>query len=56
MRAVFLDILTIHFSVQVDDKDALPDYPYRDDAILLHNAIHNYVKEIVNLYYRKYNT
>lgn len=38
---------------QVDDTEALVNYPYRDDAILIHKAIHNYVKEIVNFYYRK---
>eukprot|EP00794_Sanderia_malayensis_P003702 gene3702-4222_t len=35
----------------VDDTDALPDYPYRDDAVLIHQAINNYVKDIVNYYY-----
>ena len=33
------------------DTDALPYYPYRDDALLVHKAIKNYVKEIVNAYY-----
>ena len=40
---------------QVDDAETLPDYPYRDDAVLVHKAIHNYVRDIINFYYRKYN-
>lgn len=34
-----------------DCKEKLPNYPYRDDALLIWNAIHNYVSEIVNSVY-----
>ncbi|KAF1743865.1 LOW QUALITY PROTEIN: hypothetical protein MXB_2522 [Myxobolus squamalis] len=32
-------------------SDILPHYPYRDDAILLFEAFHIYVKEILSIYY-----
>jgi arachidonate 15-lipoxygenase len=35
----------------VDDATALPDYPYRDDALLVWNAIHAWVRDYVNVYY-----
>ena len=35
----------------VADVDKLPRYYYRDDALLLWNAIHEYVAEIVGIYY-----
>ena len=35
----------------VADTEALPYYPYRDDALLVHKAIKSYVKEIVNAHY-----
>jgi arachidonate 15-lipoxygenase len=35
----------------VDDADALPNYPYRDDALLYWNAIKDWVKAYVDLYY-----
>ena len=35
----------------VDDHDALPYYPYRDDAILLHHVIWDYVREVLEGYY-----
>ena len=35
----------------VADVDKLPRYYYRDDALLLWNAIHEYVVEIVGIYY-----
>jgi hypothetical protein len=38
---------------QVDDYDALPYYPYRDDAILLHNVIWDYVREVLEGHYGK---
>ena len=38
----------------VDDEDALPNYHYRDDALLVWNAIHNYVSTIVSGYYSEY--
>lgn len=39
---------------QVDDCDALPYYPYRDDAILLHQVIWDYVREVLENHYGKY--
>ena|GEM_PF-1177021 len=36
----------------VDDRNLLPDYPYRDDALLLWYAIHQWVKGYLNIYYR----
>ena len=35
----------------VDDPQALPHYPYRDDALLLWNAIREWVSDYVALYY-----
>ena len=35
----------------VDSAEHLPDYPYRDDALLVWQAIHGWVKEYVALYY-----
>ncbi|MFN0051533.1 MAG: lipoxygenase family protein [Planctomycetales bacterium] len=35
----------------VDDAGCLPEYPYRDDALLYWNAIHQWVEEYVGLYY-----
>lgn len=35
----------------VDDSSALPDYPYRDDALLVWNAIRQWVGDYVNTYY-----
>ncbi len=36
----------------VDDTDALPDYPYRDDAYLVQGAIHEWVESFVRTYYK----
>ena len=36
---------------QVDDYEALPCYPYRDDAILLHHVIWDYVREVLEGHY-----
>ena len=36
------------------DPEILPYYPYRDDAIPLHNAIKNYVRKVVEHYYGEY--
>jgi arachidonate 15-lipoxygenase len=36
----------------VDDRAILPEYPYRDDAILLWNAISNWVDSYVAIYYK----
>lgn len=35
----------------VDDPDSLPIYPYRDDGILIWDAIHNWVTAYLKLYY-----
>lgn len=36
----------------VDDPACLPDYPYRDDALLLWHALHEWVTSYLALYYR----
>ena len=38
----------------VDDTDALPNYHYRDDALLMWEAISKYVSEVVNGVYGWY--
>jgi arachidonate 15-lipoxygenase len=35
----------------VDDPQLLPDYPYRDDALLVWDAIHAWVKAYLSIYY-----
>ncbi len=35
----------------VDDADILPDYPYRDDARLVWDALHRWINAYVRLYY-----
>ena len=35
----------------VDDTSRLPDYPYRDDALLIWGAISQWVEDYVNHYY-----
>ncbi|KAH9509996.1 hypothetical protein Btru_044801 [Bulinus truncatus] len=35
----------------LDDPNVLPNYHYRDDAMLLHNAINKYVHDYLTLYY-----
>ena len=35
----------------VDDASRLPDYPYRDDALLIWGAINQWVEDYVNHYY-----
>lgn len=37
----------------VDDTTALPDYPYRDDSLLIWDAIHDWVSDYIGVYYRK---
>ncbi|KYC38121.1 lipoxygenase [Scytonema hofmannii PCC 7110] len=37
----------------VDDPNLLPVYPYRDDALLVWDAIHQWVSSYLNLYYAK---
>ncbi|EDM80620.1 Arachidonate 15-lipoxygenase [Plesiocystis pacifica SIR-1] len=36
---------------QVDDAEALPNYPYRDDALLIWNATHEWVRNYLAIYY-----
>lgn len=36
---------------RVDDPAILPDYPYRDDALLVWNAIQQWVAEYLDIYY-----
>jgi len=35
----------------VDDTEALPNYPYRDDALLLHKAILDYARDVIETHY-----
>jgi arachidonate 15-lipoxygenase len=37
----------------VDDANLLPVYPYRDDALLVWDAIHQWVSDYLKLYYAK---
>ncbi|NEP08897.1 MAG: lipoxygenase [Symploca sp. SIO2C1] len=37
---------------EVDDTEALPVYPYRDDALLIWDAIHEWVSAYLSLYYK----
>lgn len=36
----------------VDDRQKLPDYPYRDDALLIWHAIHDWVEAYLQLFYK----
>ncbi|MBA2748341.1 MAG: lipoxygenase [Tatlockia sp.] len=36
----------------VDDPHSLPDYPYRDDALLIWYAIHDWVSSYLKLFYK----
>ena len=36
----------------VDDVTKLPDYPYRDDAMLIWDAIHQWVENYLSVYYQ----
>ncbi|MCB9766523.1 MAG: lipoxygenase [Alphaproteobacteria bacterium] len=36
----------------VTDREALPDYPYRDDGALIWSATHDWVERFVRTYYR----
>ena len=33
------------------DESVLPNYPYRDDGILLYNALKEYVTNVLKIYY-----
>ena len=36
---------------QILDEAVLPNYPYRDDGILVYNVIKDYVTNVINIYY-----
>ena len=52
-RFNFLPVINLYF--QVLHHSVLPGYHFRDDALLLYNAINTYVKKYVDLYYGKMN-
>ena len=37
--------------LKVDDVEAFPNYPYRDDALLIFEAIQTYVREALEAFY-----
>ena len=39
--------------LKVDDTEALPNYPYRDDALLIFEVIYDYVREVLEAFYGK---
>ncbi|MBR8834250.1 MAG: lipoxygenase [Stigonema ocellatum SAG 48.90 = DSM 106950] len=46
-------ILPTQFQLRgVDDTNLLPVYPYRDDALLVWNGIHEWVEDYLSLYYK----
>jgi arachidonate 15-lipoxygenase len=50
---VMNDLLPLTFARRgVDDRDALPVYPYRDDALLYWQAIHDWVAAYLRIYYQ----
>jgi arachidonate 15-lipoxygenase len=50
---VMNDLLPLTFAQRgVDDCEAFPNYPYRDDALLYWEAIHEWVSTYLKLYYR----
>ena len=49
---VMNDLLPLTFAQRgVDDCEAFPNYPYRDDASLYWDAIHDWVNSYLRLYY-----
>lgn len=42
-----------HFVLKVDDTEAFPNYPYRDDALLIFEVIYDYVREVLEAFYGK---
>ena len=44
-------LIQLCVSIQVGDPSILPEFPYRDDGMLMYNAIKRYVADIVNIYY-----
>ena len=57
IKVVFVKCAFIRHSsvifVKVDDLKALPNYPYRDDALLLHQVLWDYVREVLQAHYGK---
>ena len=52
MRGFNADWLPVRLKDRgVDDTQALPVYPYRDDALLIWEAIQNWVKAYIDIYY-----
>ena len=37
--------------LQLADPSVLPEFPYRDDGMLVYSAIKKYVTDIINIYY-----
>ena len=51
--SVMEDRLPLTFQRQgVDDHEAFPDYPYRDDSLLYWDAIHEWAGAYIRLYYK----
>jgi arachidonate 15-lipoxygenase len=47
------DLLPLTFARRgVDDREALPEYPYRDDSLLYWDAIHEWVAAYVRVFYQ----
>ena len=48
-----MPLMSLHFLhlFQLYNHKVLPGYHFRDDAILLYDAIHKYVVKYVDLYY-----
>ena len=45
-------ILIFSFVIlEMEDTEALPNYPYRDDALLIFEVIHDYVREVLEAFY-----
>lgn len=52
---VMSDLLPLTFARRgVDDRDALPVYPYRDDSLLYWEAIHDWVAAYLRIYYQSH--
>ncbi|MFM7844398.1 MAG: lipoxygenase family protein [Planctomycetota bacterium] len=51
-QAIMNSLLPLTFAERgVADRSALPDYPYRDDALLYWQAIHSWVDSYIQIYY-----
>ena len=49
--AIFVFQWNIVVSIKVDDVEAFPNYPYRDDALLIFEAIQTYAREVLQAFY-----